>query len=227
MRALDGVALSLDSFDRPAQPGHQAMAGQLRRMALLNRSDVQGLLQEYEAAQSALQLQVASQFPNVTLGPGYTYDQGDNKYSLDVSAELPIFNRNQGPIAEAQASRTEAVARFVALQARIIGAIDAATASYRAASDTLSTADALLNGAEGRERQIARSFRAGQIDRPTLVTAQLESAAARLSRLDAAVQQRQALGALEDALQQPLFEPGRWPYVPEQNPRLTGMEPSS
>ena len=51
------------------------------------------------------------------------------------------------------------------------------------------------------------AFRAGQVDRPTLLTTQLEVAAAALSRFDAALSQRQALGALEDALHRPLYEP--------------------
>lgn len=227
VRALNGVKLALDTFDKPAQFELDAATGELRRKALLTRTDVQGLLAEYAAAQSALQLQVASQFPNVTLGPGYTYDQGDKKYNLDLSAELPIFNQNQGPIAEAQARRKEVAARFVALQAQIIGSIDAAVTSYRAAAQTVSSADTLVNGAVIRERQISRSFEAGQVDRPTLVTAELELAVIQSSRLDALMQQRQAVGALEDAFQQPLFDPGRWPTVPEQNPRIAHTEPSS
>ena len=56
------------------------------------------------------------------------------------------------------------------------------------------------------------------------MTAELEGAAIRLSRFDAVVEQRQALGAVEDALQQPLFDPGKWPYVLERNPRLPSTE---
>ena len=227
VRALDDVKFAFDAFDNPVLLDAEATAGELRRQALLNRTDVQGLLAEYAAAQSALQLQVASRFPNMILGPGYTYDQGGKKYNLDLSAELPVFNQNQGPIAEAKAGREKIAARFTALQAQIIGSLDAAVASYRAATRTLTTADALLTGGEQRERQISRSFEAGQVDRPTLVTAELELAAIRLSKLDALILQRRALGSLEDALQQPLFDPGRWPSVPEQNPRIVHTEPSS
>lgn len=227
VRALDRVSVALDTFDKPVQIEGDVATSSLRRRALVERTDVQGLLAEYEAAQSGLRFQVTSQYPNLTLGPGYIYDQGNHKYNLGIGAELPIFNQNQGPIAEAAARRRDVAARFVALQAKIIGAIDSAASSYRAATQALSTADALLNGAETRERRIARSFDAGQVDRPTLVTARLELAAIRLSRLDALTQQRQAVGALEDAFQQPLYEPGRWPVVPEDNPRISGWGPPS
>jgi hypothetical protein len=57
------------------------------------------------------------------------------------------------------------------------------------------------------------------------VTAKLELAAIQLSRLDTLMQQRQALGALEDALQQPLFGSTRPPANLDQNPRLSRTEP--
>ena len=107
-----------------------------------------------------------------------------------------------------------------------MGAIDQAAAAYRTAAQSLATGDALLADEQRRERQIADLFRAGQIDRPTLVTAALEVAATALLRFDVVLQQRQALGALEDALQQPLFDPASWPSVPEQNPRLAHTSPT-
>ncbi len=224
--ALDRVKLDLDTFDQPAR-APAAATGELHREALLERTDVQGLLAEYAATQSALQLQIASQYPNLNLGPGYTYDQGDHKYNLELAAELPIFNQNQGPIAQALAGRNEVAARFVALQAQILAAVDVALANYRAATRSVATADELLGGARSRREQILRSFQAGQVDRPTLVAAELELAAIELSRLDALQQQRQALGALEDSVQQPQFpSPGRL-VVPEQNPRIAHTEHTS
>jgi hypothetical protein len=113
------------------------------------------------------------------------------------------------------------------IEAQIVGAVDQAAASYRSAAQSLATGDALLADEERRERQIEHSFRAGQVDRPKLVSARLEVAATALSRFDAVVGQRQALGAPEDALQQPLFDPGQFPSVAEENPRLVRREPSS
>ena len=227
VHALDGAPLALDAFAEPVQLDPQAATGEWRREALLRRADVQSLLAEYEAAQSALQLQVASQFPSFTLGPGLRYDQGAHKFDLNVAAELPLFNQNHGPIAEAAARRRLVAARFRALQAQIIGAIDAAAASYRAASASVAAADTLMAGAQSRERQMSRSFQAGAVGRPTLVAAQIELATLRLSRLDVLVQQRQALGALEDALQQPLFDPRQRPSVSERSPRPPSKDSSS
>jgi hypothetical protein len=63
-------------------------------------------------------------------------------------------------------------------------------------------------------------FKAGEIDRPTLLSTQLERIAAEQSKLDVTVQQRQALAAVEDALQHPFFG-SALPADAETNPRLT------
>lgn len=220
LAALDGAALSLDAFDRPAAAPAQAAAGELRRRALTGRSDVAAALAQYEAAQAGLQLATAGQYPNLTLGTGYQYDFGVNKYLLSPSLALPIFHRNEGPITEAVALRQEAAARFTALQAGIIAALDRAAAEYRATGTALATADALVADARRREGQVRHAFTAGEVDRPGLVAAEVVAAAAELSRFDAAFRQRQALGSLEDALQHPLFEPAAAFPAPEANPRL-------
>lgn len=224
-RALAGADLSFETFDRPPELGTGVSRAKLRRQALLHRSDVQGLLAEYAAAQAALQLEIARQYPNLDLGVGYTYDQGNNKYTLSPAAELPVFNQNEGPIAEAEARRAEVAARFTALQARIIGEIDTAMANYDGAGRSLATARKLASEEGRRAEQVRRSFSAGALGRPSLVNAQIEVVAARRSRLDAALQQRRAVGELEDALRIPLFDPGEPLPVPAHNPRLASEFP--
>jgi len=208
LRALDSVQLTFEDFDKPAEIPDLAglSAGVLRQKALQERTDVQGLLAEYEAAQSALRLEIAKQIPNVTIGPGYTYDQGDDLYTFGLSTELPIFNQNQGPIAEAEARRRVAAAQFIALQAKIIGDIDRALEHYRSAVRSLATADDLVRSEERRRRQIDRSFRLGEVDRLAPLTAEQEQAVVTLARFEAVVQQREAMAAIEDAAQRSIFD---------------------
>lgn len=225
LAALDRAALSFDGIDRPALPPADIAVGQLRQQALVGRSDVAAALADYEAAQSGLQLAIAGQYPNVTLGPGYRYDFGTNEYLLSPSLTLPIFNRNEGPIAEGVAARQRAAARFDAVQAGILGAIDRAAADYRAANAALTTADALVADASRREERVRRSFTAGEVDRPTLIAAELERGAAALAEQQAAAKERRALGDLEDALQHPLFERGTPLPAPAANPRRPAGPP--
>jgi len=50
--------------------------GRSRRQALQGRADVLAALSDYAASESALQLEVAKQYPDVHLNTGYEYDQG-------------------------------------------------------------------------------------------------------------------------------------------------------
>lgn len=208
VRALEPVSLSLGTFDTPVgvPDDTELTANPLRRRALQERTDVLGLLAEYEASQSAVRLQIAKQFPDITMGPGYTYDQGFDLYSVSLNVELPIFNQNQGPIAEAEARRKEAGARFVALQSKVIGEIDRARAAYVAAVRTVATADVLLRDQERQRQQIERRYRLGETDRLAPLAANVEYAVVELARFEALVQQREALASMEDALQYSMYD---------------------
>jgi outer membrane protein, heavy metal efflux system len=107
-----------------------------------------------------------------------------------------------------------------------MGAIDEAAADYRTATQSIATGDKLLADDQRHEDQIASQFRVGQADRVTLVTAEVEVATTALSRFDSVVRQQQAIGALEDALQQPLFNSGRWPIVPTDQSTVPSPETS-
>jgi outer membrane protein TolC len=213
--ALETIRLSFAGFnDLPADvPGNDA-----RRQALLNRSDVLAALADYAASQSALQLEIAKQYPDVHLSPGYEFDQGDNKWSLGASVTLPVINQNKGAIGEAAAHRDQAAAEFNALQANAIGDIEKALAGYRAAIQKRSDIEALRTNLLKQEKTAKAMLEAGETSKADLVALQLQLSASELSRLDALTKSQQALGQLEDALQSPL---GLSPAVWEKAPRAS------
>lgn len=178
----------------------------VRREALLTRPDLLATLAEYGASQAALQLEIARQYPDVHLNPGYEFDQGDNKWMLGLSLELPVLNQNQGPIAEAVARRREAAAHFQATQARIVGEIDRAMAGYQAAQRQSAVARTLETDQQERRRLTRVLFDAGEVDRLTLATAEAEFAAGEQARLEAWIQAQEAQLALENAVRRPLPE---------------------
>lgn len=175
----------------------------LRREALLNRPDILGALAEYDASESALRLEIAKQYPDVHLGPGYAWDQGENTFSLGLSVALPVFNRNQGPIAESEAHVRQAAAAFLAVQASVIRDVDSALVSYRDSSSKLKTADSLLADQRRRMQLMQESFDAGASDRVELLQTRLELNSGELERANALIEAQQALGALEEALRRP------------------------
>ena len=213
--ALAGVKLSFDGLGQ--LPG-KAKVSEARRQALLHRADILGALAEYAASQSALQLEIAKQYPDVHFNPGYEFDQGDNKWALGLSVTLPVLNHNQGAIAEANAKRAESAAKFNALQARVLAEIDRAVAGYRASLQKQADADALLGRLQKQEQRAQAMFEAGEISKGDLAALRLQLSASALARLDALVKSQQALGQLEDALQCPLDLPA---VVGQAAPRVS------
>ncbi len=201
LRALDDAPLSFAGLDQFPQ---DLTAPEIRRQAILSRADVRGALAEYAARQSALQLEIAKQYPDLHLNSGYELDQTDNKWSLGVTLELPVLNHNQGPVAEAKAKRKEAAAHFLTVQTTAIAEIDGALAGYSAALQKSATAMALLDNLRKQLDSAHAQAQAGEAEPLTLASAEAEYAAGAQNQLDAVVKAQTALGQLEDAVQSPL-----------------------
>jgi outer membrane protein TolC len=206
LRALDGFQFAysgLQALDTIAQLD----SADMRRIALQSRPDVLGALAEYAASQSALQLEIAKQYPDVRLEPGYQYDQGDNKWTLGIIVDLPILNQNQGPIAEAKARRQEAAARFNAVQIKVLAGIDRASQSVQVAEKSSLALRSLVDEQNKRVDSISAQLRAGAVDQLELLNAQFETLTAELAQLDGRLKLEQAVGALEDAVRRPFELP--------------------
>ena len=201
--ALAGVNTSFE-FSQAAPAG--LTSAEARRAALLSRSDLRAALADYAVADADLRLQIAKQYPDLHLGPGYAWNSGnagDSQWSLGVTLELPILDHNQGPIAEAKAQRELAAAKFTALQAQVIGEIDRAVSGYRVAAAQMQTSTALLAAEAGQQKSAQAQLQAGEAEPLDFLSAQIEFTTAQLARLDSAAKLQTALGALEDALQRP------------------------
>ncbi len=203
LRSLDGVRLNFE-LKLNQQEAQQLTSAEARRAALLSRADILGALAEYAAAQSALQLEIARQYPDIHISPGYEYDQGSSKWSLGATLELPILSRNQGPIAEATAKRRESAAKFNALQTKVMTDVDRAVELYRITAQNLDALRALGAEQSKRQQMIEQQLKAGAVEPLELVNARVEMATTELAQLDGQLRLQQALGALEDALQRPL-----------------------
>lgn len=175
-----------------------------REAALAARPDVLAALHNYAAADAAYRLEVARQYPDIHLTPSFGWDQGTATWLLGAAAEIPLFNRHKGPIAEASARRDEAAARFTVVQAAVLASLDTAAQGLRFAREKLTASEALVASQEKQFSSVQRQFDAGEIDRLALRSSELEVAAARLARAEAWIELQQALGAVEDALQRPL-----------------------
>jgi len=211
------------TLDLPAGALAKLTTDAARHRALFGRADVLAALADYASTEAALQLEIAKQYPNVHISPGYQFDQGEHKWTLGLSAELPVLNQNQGPIAEARARRAEAAASFVALQAKIIAEVDRALSGVAATTDQVRRQTQLAELAREQSTAVDAQLKAGAADQLELATAQLEARVNDLALLDAQAKAQAAVGQLEDALQLPrdtwpLLEAGRMAAAPSDPP---------
>jgi outer membrane protein TolC len=203
VEALIGIDIDFSSLWKPPVFATIPLP-KLKEIALHQRPDVLAALADYAAAQSALQLEIANQYPNIQANPGYAWETGENLWSLGASIQLPIFHQNQGLIAEAEAKRQEQAIRFQALQMRIIGDIDRAHAGLDAVRpkwlDMEKQNQFQLDNLDVAKAQL----KAGDTDPLALLAVELEGVAAERTRLEALVESQQLLNALEDSLRFPL-----------------------
>ena len=205
VKALENARFQTAFLEHPPLPESLPLL-RVQQAGLLHRPDIRRMLAEYGAADARLRLEIANQYPNVSLTPAYSLQEGFAAYTLGSAIDsLPIFHHNQGPIAEAEAVRAEIRARFVALQAGAIGDTESAIRQYRAAVQQWKEArDHLQVVQHQRESAVLAAFREGEADRLDLALARSFTLAADQTRMDALLRVQNALAALEGAVQAPL-----------------------
>lgn len=201
--ALTGVQIDWPDLERLPSLASLSPA-QIQRDAVLNRLDVRRALQEYAAADAGLRLQIAEQYPNFNIGPGYAFEESNNYFTAPFSIVLPIRNHNQGPIAQAEAFRKEAATNFLAVQERAIAQSQQALATYRTALAELEEADHPLEDQRRRVEMARSALTAGEADQQQVNSLQLENVVYARQHMTALGQAQAAFGALEDAVEKPL-----------------------
>ncbi len=211
LAALAGAAFTFPALENP--PAEPSLPD-LRVEGLVNRMDVRGMLEEYAAAEASLGLEIARQYPDFRLGPGFLWDQGVGKIQLFPAVALPLFNRNEGPIAEAKARRDEVAARFESLQAQVLAAMETAFQQYHDARQAFVQSEGLLALCRKKQAAIRQRLEMGEADRLAVLQARLECILLEQERWDRIRQAQEALGALETALQRPMDSGEQLPSPP-------------
>jgi outer membrane protein TolC len=201
LERLDGVQFDLSAFDAPP-PAPDLRA--VRERALTNRIDLRRKLAEYAAADLAVKLEVARQYPDFSIGPGFFWDADEAIWSLLMVSQLPLSARRDAQIREAQARREVEERAFISMQAAVIAEAGSAWTRYTQGLHGVEAAQAGLTLAQARLARIQRQFDAGYADRVDLRSTELEAALAERALVTARLEAQQGLAALEDAVQRPL-----------------------
>jgi len=157
--------------------------------ALARRHEVSLALGGYALAESQLRLQVARQYPDLELGPGFVWDQGVNRWTLALALPALLGSRNRGAIGEAQAAREVAELRVAEMQDSVFADAEAAVQRCRGASLELAATDSVVAAAMRLVERDRTAYQRGE-------TSRLEPARAELQLLRAERARRRAVRGL-------------------------------
>lgn len=212
--ALDAVTLpELPLFEQDAE---SLTLQHVQVLGVDNRPDLARALDSYRRADTALRLEVAKRTPDIVIGPGLLFDEGDHKFSLGTNLIAPIFDQNQHGIAMALAARDEAAAHFVKLQTEAFGDIETARTRLVAATENYRVLNARRERDREAGRQLQARLQAGAIDRLELLDAELLALQAERLRIDALTEIYTAFAQMERAVGRPVWPPSS--LIPPSGP---------
>lgn len=156
---------------------------------------------EYRRSEQDLRLAVARQAPLLGLGPSYEKDvEGSQGLGLGVSLELPLFDRNQGAIAERIAARERVRAEYAAtLHALRAGAFEARAQLRSARAEVELQESEVLPLVERTEALFEAALRARELSIFEWLTARTRSIQAKKDLLDALTRYANAVVELDSA----------------------------
>ncbi len=156
-----------------AENSHSPHTDAIKKSALQNRLDVHIALEQYKIAENKLKLEIAKQYPDITISPGLAYEFGDTVWSLGFSGLMNLLKKNKVAIAEAEQLREVEVAKFEALQANVIGEASLANAQLVEAQTALEQKIRRHELVKQTFDKTKAQFDAGEIDRLALSYAKL------------------------------------------------------
>lgn len=197
---VDPSALASLNLDPTRELPPAPSSGDARALGLHARTELRDAALGFEAADVELRRAVASQYPDVQLSPGFTWDQGERKFALGVSFELPLFDDHRSAIALASARREEARASFATVQEDVIAEIEARRSDYERAQVELDLARRAAVARDARTNAARARVAAGEADRLEELDLVFEAARADVDLARAEQRARTARIELERAL---------------------------
>lgn len=179
-------------------------AATARQLALKNHLEFARQRVQYDLAEAELRLQVARQFPNLKLGPGLLWSQGDAVWQFSFSLPAALLHRNLTGIQTAEANRSAQGAVVLAKQSEIISEVERLRMNALALTQPLTIARASLKTAQSQVKLTAAQFDAGNVDVLTVIDARSLQLQAERAVFDANAALMRARWELELAMQSPV-----------------------
>ena len=159
----------------------------LLALAFGRRGDLLAASEREQAAEAATRLAKAEGKPNLVVGSFFQREEAtDDIFGATISLTVPLFNRNQGQIAESHAARERAsherAALRLAIEQEVVSAFNNLQET-RAAAEHLR--DQVLGTLDENVELLQRSFEAGRIGATEVVTLRREFVASRREYIEA------------------------------------------
>lgn len=137
--------------------------------------ELDAIRRAYEVAEESLRLEIRRQYPDLTIGPGFGTDQGDERVLLGLSLQLPLWNRNQQGVARAMANREVARGKFDSTLEHLGSKLAIAQARFDAGRSMRQAIESkVLPLADEQEAEMRRVAELGRVD-PLLMLEAIKS----------------------------------------------------
>jgi cobalt-zinc-cadmium efflux system outer membrane protein len=222
------TGVALDRFARlrddglPDPPAEPIAYEHLVDLAVGHRPELVQLRAEYAVAEHNLRLQVELQYPDIQIGVQQQGEGGEfrDQLSLGIGLTLPLFARNQQPIASALAHREQVRIEYENAAKRALADLERL---YRRvellAQRRRNLVEDILPRAEANFELARRSALAGSTGALRLLDVQRSLGQLRVEALDARLDEIEAWVMLERAVGHPLIpfpgEPDTQPDLPD------------
>lgn len=145
----------------PMQPTRAALEG-----AMLKDNPVLNALRaRYVVAEHELKLEVARQFPSLSVTPAFEREQGVDRWGFPLAIDIPLFDRNQQNIAAACAERAAVRTQFQSGVGERFGEIESGCERLRLAQLRFELAQTRIAPLSTSTIDLARrGLRAGAVD---------------------------------------------------------------
>ena len=186
---------------------------ELKELALAKRPDVRALEVETAKGDAEIALARAGRIPNITAGLGYQRENTaievggndvkdrDNLIGLKLSIPIPLFDRNQAGIREAQARKGSAKNRYIFARTVVEREVEAAYARLTTTEKSLSIyAKDIIPQLEENLKLVQEAYRLGEVGILTVIEEQKKFFEVNDGYLTALYNRQTALVKLEAAV---------------------------
>lgn len=202
---LDTALILAPPSEVPQTPFSQNNLDDLLKTAFTNRPELQQLQQAIEVTKRQKELAYANRVPNLSLavGPDWVVEPGQDALNVFIvgNLEIPLFNRQQGPIQEALARQTQLEQEMMALTNKITLDVTNAFNALTSSRDRVMRYETeLLPKLETVVEKSQRSFEEGKASILVPINAQQAYINTRLGYLKALMDYQNAISDLERAV---------------------------